>query len=61
MTRPDGMTNEQATAILGLAKKYKVNIHLMHFIKRDDLPEEYFAGQVGPIYIGVCSKGIISS
>jgi hypothetical protein len=60
--KPEGMTDKQAEAINSLAERYHTSVNLNDFIYQPfDLPKGYVAGQVGPIYIGVCPEGQISS
>lgn len=60
-TEAPTMTNEQRCALQRLCNSYKVEFVPSSFHTRSDLPPGYFAGWVGPIYVGVCPEGRISS
>jgi hypothetical protein len=62
MYKPEGMTDKQAEVINKLAERYHTSVNLNDFIvEPHDLPKGYVMGIVGPICVGVCPEGTISS
>jgi hypothetical protein len=55
------MTEQQATALQSLCERYGVPFEPANFHQRFDLPSDYVAGWVGPIYVGVSADGDVSS
>lgn len=54
-------TVKQLVAVRALCKRYNVEFKGENYVKQFDLPDDYVAGWVGPIYIGCDSEGRISS
>jgi hypothetical protein len=61
MERNPNMTDAQRTALTNLCDRYSVPFKEEEFHPRFDLPDDYVAGWVGPIYVGCDAEGAISS
>jgi hypothetical protein len=55
------MTDAQRAALTALCGRYNVPFIESDFWHPSDLPAGYFAGWVGPIYVGCSPDGRISS
>jgi hypothetical protein len=55
------MTDEQIVALAKLCDRYNVPFRMQDFAPTFDLPSDYVAGWVGPIYVGCDADGRISS
>jgi len=55
------MTDAQRNALTNLCDRYSVPFKEEEFHPQFDLPDDYVAGWVGPIYVGCDAEGAISS
>jgi hypothetical protein len=58
---PPVLTDAQERSLRALCQRYRVEFTPAGFHRRFDLPSEYVAGWVGPIYVGCDAEGRISS
>ena len=55
------MTDEQRAALVELTERFNVPFDPDNYRPTFDLPSDWVAGWVGPIYVGVDPEGRVSS